>query len=283
VADRAEHHVLFVEHRHDARFHPPVRLDQPADVVRPLRRKLARQRLRPGERLDPPGQLGERPGDPPQQQPHREHQRGEQDQRLRHESLHRPGIAGPIERAGGEPLPVAGGDAGEEHAGPLQRHPPADWPARLKTPEHTRIGQRRAARHAHPLRPAQALLGENLAQRRGDLGFGAVAGQDRGSRTALDPHPAREALPFAAVRAPAPDQPLGGRAGRGGGQLNRERADQMLRAPVFGRAEQQHRRNSLRDEQRRGDREQHLAEQAAGPEPHSPPAAAMRRTSAAKR
>ena len=69
VADRAEHHVLFVEQRGDARLHRVVRGDQAAHVVGPLGQRAGRRcsRVR-GEAFEPAGQRGERPGDPPQQQ-----------------------------------------------------------------------------------------------------------------------------------------------------------------------------------------------------------------------
>ena len=76
VADRAEHHVLFIEQRDDAAFHRIVRGDQAGDVLWPLRFELVRFKLaggiaRIGKAFKPCGQRRQRPGNPAEQQPDR--------------------------------------------------------------------------------------------------------------------------------------------------------------------------------------------------------------------
>ena len=105
MPDRAEHHVLFIEHRGNARFHRIVRDDQTLDVFGPVWLKLAIERAVAGEILHAAGERLERPRHAAQDQRHGpdEHEiehDGLTDQRGQHAQLAAFG-----KDAGREPLP----------------------------------------------------------------------------------------------------------------------------------------------------------------------------------
>ena len=283
MPDRAEHDVLFIQHRGDPGLHRIVRDDQAADIVGPLWFKRASGIASRGEVLQPPGQGFERPGNPPQHQCNRPEQQRIKQQRLGQQS-HQQGPLGPGDRHPHHHPAVPGGqlNRGDHHFERRRRsvRPQGSGAARGAF-GHARILGGWAVEH-HDIGGRQPLSGQNLLKLILGWSQPLIAGQQRRLPGLFDPQFARGFDRAGRVPAAQPAFVIGCK------QPDRGGVNQRGLAPIPLRAIEQRGADPLRQQQGQPDRQQQLAAQTLWPEvrqrrAHQADPAGTRRTSAASR